>query len=409
MPASVFVILCCFMCGTALKVNQPPWQMSFEREQISAMKDKTKPKQTKQDTFEYNPLDDVNPRCHVPDDFKRNTNPNAIRQPTQEQTSQADFYDEPHIAKLFYINLDVSSDRRKIMENMLAELGNERLPYERWKATTVEEAMKKTKHHLHEFSELGLAEHVDEPRKMGTQAIYYSHHQLLTHISLQELSENFDPNAVYIILEDDVALGADTMKEVRCQLKMLPPDWDVFKFGYVGLYMEQSEHGSEHPSKKKWQYPECPDFGHNINNHTCYQADWNWNYMGNQAYAVRPQGAKRVIEHLRKRPIMDFDGALMPLAQDLEIGGWSTLKGWKKPGLALWLNTYVSKRNFVQHLGYKLDRFKSDRLQFQKIGKGNKYSHEDANFVRPIMESKDQHDDYPDEYSDFLQPGYDYA
>eukprot|EP00746_Dinoflagellata_sp_MGD_P008479 gnl/MRDRNA2_/MRDRNA2_116981_c0_seq1.p1 gnl/MRDRNA2_/MRDRNA2_116981_c0~~gnl/MRDRNA2_/MRDRNA2_116981_c0_seq1.p1 ORF type:complete len:201 (+),score=36.65 gnl/MRDRNA2_/MRDRNA2_116981_c0_seq1:296-898(+) len=155
--------------------------------------------------------------------------------------SQPGFYDEPNIAKIFYINLDGSSWRRRHMESILtqAQQQNPNITVERWRATDKKEAEAITRELLHEFTELGLGDSAE----MGTQAVYYSHYSLVKHISEQK-----DPSAVFIILEDDVDFSADTLLEVSCQLKMLPPDWDVYRFGYVGYRIFGSKSG--YPSKK---------------------------------------------------------------------------------------------------------------------------------------------------------------
>eukprot|EP00746_Dinoflagellata_sp_MGD_P033114 gnl/MRDRNA2_/MRDRNA2_178932_c0_seq1.p1 gnl/MRDRNA2_/MRDRNA2_178932_c0~~gnl/MRDRNA2_/MRDRNA2_178932_c0_seq1.p1 ORF type:complete len:113 (-),score=11.94 gnl/MRDRNA2_/MRDRNA2_178932_c0_seq1:90-428(-) len=86
--------------------------------------------------------------------------------------------------------------------------------------------------------------------------------------------------------------------------------------------------------------------------------------MGNQAYAVRPQGAARLIKYLQKRPIMDSDGAIMPQDQNQEKLGWETVKGIMKVDLPPWVNTYVSKFNLLKHM---IRRFESDRIEPEAI------------------------------------------
>ena len=123
------------------------------------------------------------------------------------------------------------------------------------------------------------------------------------------------------------------MDNVLCQIKMLPPEWDFFKFGYMGFLTENSA------SKSKYPYPGCA--GDQINEFICHQTHWNWNYLGNQAYAVRPKGAAVLLEHLRKVPVMDADGAMMPGIT------WSP-----KIGKPVEPETYVSKHNMVGHWGF---------------------------------------------------------
>lgn len=368
MFARVSVLFCLFMHTSSLKLD-PEFQPGFPALEYKRQLGKS----AMEDLSEA-------PKCHVPENFKRDVNLHAIRQPTEAERSHAGFHNEPTIEKIYYVNLDGSVKRRLHMEKMLGLL---HVKYERWKATTKEDAVNITANRIHEFSECGLGNLKEQPQK-GTQAVYYSHHQLL-----QRISQHKDPNAVFIVLEDDITFKPDTMQELHCQIKMLPSDWDVFKFGYVGYtYPWVQQRSNRPPSTEPWKYPNCPDFGHGVNEYTCYQADWNWNYMGNQGYAVRPQGAARLIEHLRKRPIMDFDGAIMPLNQETENFDCATSD--KKSGSSQWVNTYVSKQNLLEHHGYKSDRFMSFAKTMQM-------------FLGPIAKNTHERDNYPDDQADSLK------
>eukprot|EP00746_Dinoflagellata_sp_MGD_P130655 gnl/MRDRNA2_/MRDRNA2_64560_c0_seq1.p1 gnl/MRDRNA2_/MRDRNA2_64560_c0~~gnl/MRDRNA2_/MRDRNA2_64560_c0_seq1.p1 ORF type:complete len:346 (-),score=72.89 gnl/MRDRNA2_/MRDRNA2_64560_c0_seq1:153-1190(-) len=314
-------------------------------------------------------------KCAVPQGFKREVNPNAIRKPTQEEMSQPGFYDEPHIEKLFYINLKESKERHQHMQKQLKDM---KVPHERWPALSKTEAMKLSKQ-IHEFSNVGL---ISPDLKIGTQACYFSHHQLLQHIAKQP-----DPNAVYIISEDDVRFQTP-LEEVECQLKMLPPEWDLFKFGYNGAWqkMRNIKTGSPEPSLKPYKYPECP--GDQINQFTCHQTDWNWNYMGNQAYAVRPKGAATVLKHLKNTPVMDVDGAMM--------GGYHDGEWFNKD-----INTYVSKHNKVEHRHLYSDLNRATRkatkpsnTAAEKAIQQNKHYIEDDYLIPPIAGDEDLDEAY---------------
>lgn len=266
--------------------------------------------------------------------FERKVNPNAIRKPTEDEMSQKTFYDEPHIEKLYYINLQSSVSRRKHMEQMLA---NVKFPHARWPAITKKEAAEISKTRVSEFTDEGM-----NKISHGTAGCYFSHHTLLQNISKEE-----DPNAVFIIMEDDIGLTAKILEEVECQLKMLPPEWDLFKFGYMGYHLSHVRKGSPPPARKPYKYPECP--GDQINKYTCHEADYNANYMGAQAYAVRPTGAATIIQHLRNKPIMDIDGAMMVIGGESPVEWDNAWQQEHKGHVPKWINTYVSKRNMVNH------------------------------------------------------------
>lgn len=265
--------------------------------------------------------------CEVPAGFVRKVNPKSHRQPTEEELSQPGFFDKPHIEKIFYINLDKSLNRKESIERNI-DSAFPGVKYERWPATKKFQVGKIMKANISSFTNIG------NQVGAGSQATYLSHHFLLQHIAMQT-----DPNAVFIIMEDDILLDrTGLMHSVECQLNMLPPEWDIFKFGYWGFRMEGHT--------KKWGYPHCD--GEQINDNTCHQEHFNWNYMGNQAYAVRPKGAANLIEHLKNIPVMDIDGAMMP--------GINWGKKYDKP---LWPNTYVSKYNMVGHGSFASLRLKT--------------------------------------------------
>lgn len=317
----VLALVCCIEAATGLKIQRESVEMEIQTE---TELDSEAPKAVK--------------KCDVPANFVRKVNDRVHRKPTQDEMSRPDFFDEPYLKKIYYINLDKSVRRRESIEMEIA-VGFPGVQSQRWKATSKNE-LEAFKPHRSDYSELIGRKWNDAGA--GAQATYYSHY-----LALQNISKEEDSNAVYIIVEDDVHLNRPGLKEnVLCQLKMLPPEWDVFKFGYWGFSMQDK------PKKKTdYPYPNCA--GEALNEYTCHQEHFNWNYMGNLAYAVRPQGARVLMEHFRKTPIMDVDGAMMPgITWDEKVG---------KP---LWPNTYVSIRNMVDHGG-----FRADRVSFKNAAK----------------------------------------
>merc|ERR1719161_2774321 len=124
------------------------------------------------------------------------------------------------LEKIFFINLDKSEKRRQVMEK---RLNSTKYHVERWSATTRRDA---NEAHYKEFSRRGK-NNMQAVHK-GTVATYLSHTKLMRHIS-----EQTNENGVYIILEDDAQPHFDEWAdEVMCQIKELPKDWEVYKFGF---------------------------------------------------------------------------------------------------------------------------------------------------------------------------------
>jgi GR25 family glycosyltransferase involved in LPS biosynthesis len=249
--------------------------------------------------------------CEIPPHFVRAVNPKSTR--NWEDISGPVTLEEPQLKKIFYINLDKSVERKnETLENLDRQFPG--VPVERWRATGKGEAGNLLKdEEWHKKPRMGGT-------GIGSIATWFSHYFLMQHIS-----EHKDPNAVFLIFEDDVMMKRpNLMQSVMCQIKQLPADWDLFKFGYWGYRMEVAQ--------SKIGYPNCG--GEQINPYTCYQKGFQWNYMGNQGYAVRPGGAKAIATKLALTPMMDVDGAMMP-------GGKRSY--YSHP------NMYVSKHTLIQH------------------------------------------------------------
>eukprot|EP00746_Dinoflagellata_sp_MGD_P148989 gnl/MRDRNA2_/MRDRNA2_81106_c0_seq1.p1 gnl/MRDRNA2_/MRDRNA2_81106_c0~~gnl/MRDRNA2_/MRDRNA2_81106_c0_seq1.p1 ORF type:complete len:397 (+),score=93.72 gnl/MRDRNA2_/MRDRNA2_81106_c0_seq1:69-1193(+) len=249
--------------------------------------------------------------CEIPPNFVRAVNQNSSRQ--WDLISGPVTLEEPMLTKIFYINLEKSVERANETEETLAQVFPG-VPFERWKATGKNTAGQLLKDPVWK----------KKPRMQGTgigsTATWFSHYFLIKHISEME-----DPNAVFLIFEDDVMMKRPNLQQdIMCQIKQLPADWDLFKFGYWGYRMEVAQ--------SKVGYPTCG--GKQINEYTCQQKGFQWNYMGNQGYALRPGGAKAIATKLENTMIMDVDGAMMP-------GGKHSF--YSHP------NVYVSKHTLIQH------------------------------------------------------------
>jgi len=238
------------------------------------------------------------------------------RVPTELEMKHKDYLAEPYLHTIMYINLDRSADRKEHMTEQLQRTAPG-FQFERFAAKTRSDAkaldkVAYTKNKKNEWA------------SEGTIATYMSHWHIL-----EQISKHNDSRAVFFVLEDDASLPDGWAQEAMCQIKRLPADWDLYKFGYWPL------------DGARWAYDHtCSG---NIrqakyNNYTCNQRSFALEWMGNIGYAVRPQGAAKAIEHLNEVPIMDVDGAMMPgccisnsshVPQNVYISRWPLIKHGK--------------------------------------------------------------------------------
>lgn len=237
------------------------------------------------------------PHCEVPAGYVRQ--PTLLNDtkwkgsqhvPTEIEMHAKNYLAEPYIKTIFYINLNKSADRA---DHMLKQLNKTAPGYhaERFAAKNRSDAKNLDKK-LYTTNK----EHVQGAS--GTVATYLSHRAMLQHIAKQT-----EPNAVYFVLEDDAVLTEGWAEEAMCQIKLLPADWDLYKFGYWPLPGAQWAYDHTCSGNKRQKL---------YNQFSCNQRSFALEWMGNLGYAVRPAGARRALEHLHNVPIMDVDGAMMP-------------------------------------------------------------------------------------------------
>jgi GR25 family glycosyltransferase involved in LPS biosynthesis len=162
-------------------------------------------------------------------------------------------------------------------------------------------------------------------------AIYLSHASVLQKIASQVTNTSEDFKKVYFVLEDDVSFGGGPLKisdwadQVMCHISKLPPDWDIYKFGAWGESLGRRKDDS------------C-GHAHPFNEHSCQlkllQGEDQWEWMGNMGFAIRPRGARAMLNYLRTKQVMDVDGAYLPTS-------WSNMR--YAP------NYYHSRSNLVWH------------------------------------------------------------
>lgn len=223
------------------------------------------------------------------------------------------------LVSITYINLENSEKRREEIEKQLEPLTAYKV--ERFAASNATDA---DQEHIMAISHKGfLPRAISGGIKPTTTASYLSHAKLLKKISMDKTKFN---NGVYIVLEDDSRFKSENInqdiEEIMCELKALPKDWDIYKFGYY-----DSSGAGCHNADAAGDY-------------SCHLTRKSHQYMGSQAYAITPKGAKQMLAHLYDMPVYDIDAVMMP-GQTWE----------DHPGLGTEIdaNYYVSKYSHVRH------------------------------------------------------------
>lgn len=280
------------------------------------------------------------PHCEIEKNFVRlpelvndTKGRGSQRQATDAEMNDPNYLADPYLHTIYFINLDKSVDRK---EFMLKQLNTTAHGYHAEKFAARNRSFAKLKLTPSNKQEYTVNKE-NRWAGTGTIATYLSHRHML-----EKIAQHKDSRAVFIVLEDDAVLTDGWVEETMCQIKQLPADWDLFKFGYWPL------------PNARWAYDHSCSGGirqRAYNKYTCNQRAFALEWMGNLGYAVRPAGAAKAIEHLREVPIMDVDGAMMP--------GCCVSNSTKVAQ-----NVYVSRFNLVKH-----GKFHSVRLRdTQKAG-----------------------------------------
>jgi GR25 family glycosyltransferase involved in LPS biosynthesis len=263
------------------------------------------------------------PHCEVPAGYKRQPTAGndtkwkgSQRVPTEVELHRKGFLADPYLHTIYYINLEKSKDRA---DHMMQQLERTASAYhaERYAARNKSEAkgLKKEMYTTNKERVQGGS---------GTVATYLSHRTML-----DKIAQHKDENAVFVVLEDDAVLTDGWVEEVMCQIKLLPADWDLYKFGYWPLPGAQWAYDHTCSGNKRQKL---------YNEYTCNQRSFALEWMGNLGYAVRPAGARKALEHLGAVPVMDVDGAMMPgccvsqsatVAQNIYVSRYTLVKHGK--------------------------------------------------------------------------------
>lgn len=192
--------------------------------------------------------------------------------------------------KKIWIISDSNDTRQSAMaKQMMFDKKNSHTAWRIWKATPPDEAAETD---LTEFSELGVAEYVEDINVVST---YLSHVKLLQRI----YSDDPSGEGIHVILEDRGGyLDYDWKHALETIFRghSVPEDWDILKFGYTGLVRCQDE---VDPLVFEQRTPVLTE--------DSKQAF----YAGNLGYIVRPRSIPTILEQLKEMHIMEVDRALM--------------------------------------------------------------------------------------------------
>jgi len=248
-----------------------------------------------------------------------------------EETKEPGYLDEPQLRQIYYINTPADKGNMDKMEEKLTasmhstkvnyylKMQNQsEIQYSRVGAWTPKDITKKgtkkkdSERLLAMYSNGEFDSSAVQSEKIV--AVWLTQVKLLEDIASKVTHNKSDHTDVYFILEDDVAFvhdnrekekKTDWIEQAMCHISKLPADWDMYKFGYWTESLQRRPQGSCGSSKA-------------FNEWSCQQrdvtTDGQWEIMGNQAYAVRPQGAANLLKYLKSKMVMDVDGAMVPMA-----------------------------------------------------------------------------------------------
>ena len=199
------------------------------------------------------------------------------------------------IDKIFYINLNHRTDRRRFMESYLNELG---IPFERVEASQVKsiEELYDTKSKFNKIYQRCTLEATNFIRNKSChkriKAIIGTHH---SHISLYEKISNLDGDR-YLILEDDCKSIGPTLGMIKKDFDNgnIDTDWDLVRSVWdVNKPKKTTKFNGVHRLSRHNR--DCVT--HNI----CGGAHFT---------LINKKSAKKICEYLNNENVFAFDGAL---------------------------------------------------------------------------------------------------
>jgi len=199
------------------------------------------------------------------------------------------------IAKIFFVNMRQSTERRAAMEDVLAR-NADGVPFERYEAVSGVQALTESP-----YIDIVRAQNVSSAflppnmtvRMPGAMGCYMSHRFLLEKIS--KLPGNKD--AVILVVEDDVNVVKGWKKRLASIYPSIPAGWDLIKLGYVGT---------------EWPCDEVENrvYIAKLAGGKSRSIGCSRHYLGTQTYAVTPRSAARILQVLYQTDVRDIDTIL---------------------------------------------------------------------------------------------------
>lgn len=191
------------------------------------------------------------------------------------------------LKRVFYINLDSSTDRRDHMEHALSGFPGavKRVP-----AVKVNELDREP---LAPFvTQQGLD---DSLKGKYSELVRKTIACWMSHVTLwQSLEKDLEPEERVLILEDDVQFPANWVDNVSETLAGAPAGWDLLKVCGWG------QHRSADVVNENWAVPRWPAL-----------EEGRHMYMGSCGYIISGSSVSRALKHVLSQPIKDIDVAMM--------------------------------------------------------------------------------------------------
>jgi len=203
------------------------------------------------------------------------------------------------VKKVYYINLDSSVERRKVMESHLNKTG---VPYERFAAIEAED-IKNGKYDA-ELNRTGIAPDRDD--EFGTLGCSLSHRHLYKKI----FEEDPDGDDIYIVLEDDSSFHDDWKEQLANLLRVIPNDWNAISGAWWHNMRCKDVINEQLALAVHPMWTEVERMPVSNDAYTDQRQAW---YAGTGMVILSPRRLRPLLDRLDKSPVADSDMALMSI------------------------------------------------------------------------------------------------
>jgi GR25 family glycosyltransferase involved in LPS biosynthesis len=204
----------------------------------------------------------------------------------------------------YYINLPESEHRRRVMEGYVRDF---QWPGKRFMAITkaqVDSGEFDARYILAQGIQSDLYNSLKRHGRL-TSTLNTTVACFLSHMEALELAqrEASSKDQLIMIAEDDLELGQDWPQRVQDAIDAAPDDWSLIKLSGWG-----NSRSSDSVASRRAQY-----VGQFFRLTLPYYGRWSVYpyYGGSAAYVVRNSTISTVLQHLRSKPITDYDAMLL--------------------------------------------------------------------------------------------------